>query len=147
MNAVPENANTLMRMRTWFGITAAIEIRNRSWHRAGFGRLLIPHPPVVNWLLRFGLSDDAYRKLSILHEFGHFQVLPFITLYTLGIGTWIFMVQKSSIIGIIAILVSIHTTWEIMAELVVRFRVGVLYSRYYSKVSVIPELFSGMLPQ
>ncbi len=139
MNALAEHGDALVRRRTWFGLTAVMEIRNRSWHRAGVGRVLIAHPPAVNWLLRFGLNNDSYRQLSILHEFGHFQVLPFIALYSIGIGAWIFLAHKTSFIGILAILVGIHATWEMLAELSVRFSIGPRYSIYYKGISMLPR--------
>ncbi|HDZ11166.1 MAG TPA: hypothetical protein ENH53_03060 [Bacteroidetes bacterium] len=140
MTALFGKSNNLMRMRTWYGMTAVIEIRNRSLHRAGFGRVLIPHPPAVNWLLRFGLSDDPYYKLSTIHEFGHFQTLPAIAVYSFAALGWVLATHRASLIGIIALLIGIHATWEMLAELVVRFHTGPLYTRTYTGISVIPRI-------
>jgi len=135
-----------MHKRTWFGMTAVIEIRNRTLHRAGFGRLLIPHPPAVNWLLRFGMQDDSYHKLSIIHEFGHFQTLPVITAYTLAVVWWILSAHATGFVGILAMLVGIHATWEMLAELYVRSHTGSQYSFYYRGLSVLPRaLFWGIM--
>ncbi|NOY57942.1 MAG: hypothetical protein GXO75_03280 [Calditrichaeota bacterium] len=139
MTALFGKSKNLMQMQTWYGMTAVIEIHNRFFHRAGFGKVLIPHPPAVNWLLRFGMANDPYLKLSAIHEFGHLQILPFIAVYTLGVVGWMFSAHKESVVGVIALLVGIHATWEILAELYVRLSTGSLYSFYYKGLSVIPR--------
>lgn len=121
-------------------MTAVIEIRSRSFHRAGFGAILIPHPPVVSRLLRWGLPDDSYRNISAVHEFGHFQVLPFIAVVLLAVGTWMAMTQNFSVVAIAAILIGSHAAWEMLAEMYVRFHLGPLYSRTYNGVSFIPRI-------
>ncbi len=139
-----DNRQPLVRMRTWFGIEATIDIRGRSLHRAGFGKLLLPHPPAVNWLLRLGLPDEPYQQLSTIHEFGHFQTLPLMALYSI-ISGWILIKTRGSLLGIVAVLISIHATWEMLAESYVRLRVGRYYAKIYSKISHFPRLLFWIL--
>ena len=140
-----ENNNTFLRMRTWYGMDAIIEIHSRSLHRAGFGKLLIPHPPVVNWLLRFGLPDTPYYKLSIIHEFGHFQTLPIVIFYAVMGAWWVFMGPKISIWEIVVFLVSVHAMAEMLAEAYVRFHTGSLYSEYYKSISILPRIIFWLM--
>ncbi len=130
----------IVRIRTWYGATAVIEIRNRSFHKAGLGKLLIPHPPLVNWLLRLGMKDESCRRLSILHEFGHLQMLPGILLYSLGMTVWVYRLEQISFWEIVLVLLGIHAFWEILAELYVRFHAGPLYSLYYREISRFPRM-------
>ena len=135
-----ENDNPLVQKKTWFGITAVIEIHSRSFHRAGIGKALIPHPPVVNRLLRLGLPDASYYKLSVIHEFGHFQTLPVVAVCITAAAWWISVANKASFVGIAAVLLSILATAEILAEGYVRFHTGTLYLQYYSGVSIVPRV-------
>ena len=135
-----EKSDILMRKRTWYGLTAVVEIHDRSFHRAGFGKLLIPHPPAVNWLLRFGLPNKPYLELSAIHEFGHLQLLPFIAVYSLAAVAWVLAAHKESLVGIVALLVGIHATWEILAELYARLRTGPLYPLSYKGITIIPRI-------
>ena len=45
-------------------------------HKSGVGRLIIPHPSVINWLLRLGLLENSRNALRVTHEFGHLQSAP-----------------------------------------------------------------------
>jgi hypothetical protein len=63
--------------RTWYGLTGTVILESDIAHKAGFGRLVISHPAAVNWLLRRGLPRADAIALSLRHEFGHLQTLPF----------------------------------------------------------------------
>ncbi len=67
--------------RTWYGITATVNLQSRFVHKSGLGTLLVPHPAAVNWLLRRGLKMETAISLIIKHEFGHLQTVPFALLY------------------------------------------------------------------
>ncbi|NIO05574.1 MAG: hypothetical protein GTN74_13485, partial [Proteobacteria bacterium] len=71
-----------IRRRTWFGMEGAVTIGSGLTHGAGLGGFVIPHPAVVNWLLRQGLADNARYTLTVTHEFGHLQSAPLALLYT-----------------------------------------------------------------
>ena len=129
-----------MRKRTWFGVQAVIEIRGRSLHRAGIGRILFPHPPLVNYLLRFHLPDEPYRRLSVQHEFGHFQVAPLVFIYALIMALFLFTRPSVSLPALVILLISIHATWEMLAEGYVRLQTGIRYSQYYRSVSPVPRI-------
>ncbi|WP_456408821.1 hypothetical protein [Caldithrix abyssi] len=134
------NNNSLKRIRTWYGMNAIIEIRSRSFHRAGFGKLLIPHPPAVNWLLRFGLADKPYWQLSIAHEFAHFQTLPILLVYIFICVAWIIKIPEINLLKIGVVFFSIHAMAEILAEAHVRLNMNREYALFYRDISVFPRL-------
>jgi hypothetical protein len=71
----------ILQRRTWYGITATVNLKSKFIHKAGFRNILVPHPAAVNWLLRRGLKMKNALSLSIHHEFGHLQTVPFVLLY------------------------------------------------------------------
>jgi hypothetical protein len=72
-------------IRTWYGMSANITIGPGFVHRVGLGHIVIPHPPVVNFLLRQGLTEEARRTLTLVHEFSHVQSAPGVVLYAAAI--------------------------------------------------------------
>lgn len=72
-----------MRVRSWYGLKAEIDVEEGVWHRVEVGRLPLNHPPLVNLVLRHGLHNKDRQYLSLLHEFGHFQIMPLILIHTL----------------------------------------------------------------
>ena len=69
-------------VRTWYGAKGRVELHDPFWHIVGVWGLDVPHPPLVNLLIRMGLPRDAKRELSFHHEFGHLEMLPFALLET-----------------------------------------------------------------
>ena len=132
--------NQLKRMRTWYALEAVIEIRSRGFHRAGFGKLLIPHPPAVNWLLRYGLPDKPYYRLSMVHEFGHFQTLPILLIYVLWSVRWLFTRASVNVLELTVVFLSIHSMAEILAEGYVYFKIKGDYRDFYGEASLLPRL-------
>ena len=61
---------------TWYGIGGTVIIDPGFLHRTGLGWFLIPHPSVINWLLRLGLLENSRNALRVTHEFGHLQSAP-----------------------------------------------------------------------
>jgi hypothetical protein len=139
-----KNVPRTIMVHTWYGLNAATHIERASWHRTGSGRFLIPHPPLVNGLLRRGLSDAAYRHLCVWHEIGHLQMFPFSLLYAgllLGIffsGT--FSDNSNNIFGLLIILISCFAFWEMLAEGYVLMKKAGCYHLHYKGVSIAPRL-------
>ncbi len=132
-------------LRTWYGAEAAVDIRDRAWHRAGFRGFLLLHPPLFNWLLRRGLPFVVYRKLGVLHEFGHLQAAPAVLVYLLA-GLW--SLQRLGMLNPLngaLFLLGSHLLWELAAETYVRWRTGAYYPQAYRNVSLWPRrlFFSG----
>ncbi len=124
----------------WFGINAIVTIGPGFIHNAGFGKITIQHPPVINWLLRQGLSQDARDALSFTHEFGHLQTLPVAVFYT---GAMLALASIRDYIGLVEVvflLISTHSAWEIMAEVYTIAGNVPLYRQYYKNVTVIPRV-------
>ena len=62
--------------RSWYGLPVEIVIEGDYWHWVKAGPVPLPHPPVVNLIVRHGLPRDARLRLSYFHEMGHIQTLP-----------------------------------------------------------------------
>ena len=126
--------------RTWYGVLATVSIGPGFWHEAGFGSLVIPHPPLVNWLLRTGLPEEARTALAFAHEFGHFQTLPLILAYTALLVTLYVVRGSSTVAEVFFLLISAHATWEIASELWTKAADYQRYRRYYQWVTPIPRV-------
>ncbi len=139
---------TLQR-RTWFGVEATIGIGSGLIHEAGVGGFVIPHPAVVNWLLRQGLPDNARYTLSFTHEFGHLQSVPLALLYTGVLLAVTFTTAHANLLDIVLVLVSTHAAWEIASEIFAISSDPQLYRRCYKGVTLAPRvifwIFAGVL--
>jgi hypothetical protein len=129
-------SETYMRKVTWFGMEAIVKIGPGFIHRAGFGGILIPHPPLVNYLLRYGLPERHRQILSVTHELGHLETTHLALLYTL------LMLSLNIIFGhifwtnILFLLLGAHAAWEIMAEIYTMIRLSSDYFRFYTDHAV-----------
>jgi hypothetical protein len=129
-----------MKRRTWFFLNAVVEIEPGRFHRAGFGRLLIPHPPVVNWLLRRGLPKESYKTLCAEHEMGHLQALPFEVLYSAMLVLVMLNNENESVVGWLWIIASSFSAWEIFAEVHTIRHVQPNYHHLYRDTSLVPRI-------
>lgn len=134
-----EEAKTEQR-RVWFGVNATVTIGPGFIHNAGFGKFSIPHPPVINWLLRQDLNEEARYNLSFTHEFGHLQTAPLAVLYTGGMLALASVRGHTGLIDIILVLISTHAAWEIVAEIYAIADNVELYRRYYENATVVPRV-------
>jgi hypothetical protein len=50
-----------IQVRTWYGVGGTVIIGPGFRHKSGIGNLIIPHPALVNWLLRLGLLEKLRR--------------------------------------------------------------------------------------
>jgi hypothetical protein len=130
----------VMRVRTWFGADAVIEIQPGGMHRAGFGRWLIPHPPVINWLLRCGLLDTARYRLSVAHELGHLQAFPLELTYAMVLFGIAIERGHSGWDVLILVLLSCFAAWEIAAEIYALRCEGPFYRMQYRCISLFPRV-------
>jgi len=126
--------------RTWYGIKATIIDGPGFLHTAGFGFFLIPHPPVVNWLLRRGLAQNNRRAFIRVHEFEHFQSAPFILIYAFILFAFSFLMDDVGITAVIVLLISCQALWEIFAEILTIASDARLYRNAYANVSIIPRI-------
>jgi hypothetical protein len=129
-----------MKKRTWFFLNAVVDVEPGRFHRAGFGHFLIPHPPVVNWLLRRGLSKASYKSLCTEHEMGHLQALPFEALYSLILMLIMMNNTNDDVVGWSWLIVSSFASWEIVAEVYTIRHVQPGYRRLYRGVSLLPRM-------
>jgi hypothetical protein len=123
----------------WFGISASVIIGPGFLHTAGLGKFLLPHPPIVNWLLRLGLPEKDKYYLSVIHEFGHLQTTPLAVMYTMGILGLTYLNRQTNWLEVILVLISTHAAWEIMAEGLTMFSNVSGYRQFYKDITVIPR--------
>lgn len=124
----------------WYGLTATVVIGPGFCHQAGFGRFLIPHPPVVNWLLRKGVRQPEARSLAFLHEIALFQTGPLALLW-LAANTAVAIAAGNLNWPIAAfLLVSNHAAWEIFSETFVIVSNRPFHRQCYQGISNMPRL-------
>jgi hypothetical protein len=129
----------MLNTRTWYGVNATVIIGPGFLHRGGYGKLLIPHPPVINWLLRRGLVPTVRENLSFAHEFGHLKSAPVALLYTAANFAALLAVGKTTVLTVMLLLISTHAAYEIMAEVITIRHDHQLYRHCYKNVSKIPR--------
>ncbi len=128
-----------IQVRTWYGVGGTVIIGPGLMHKSGIGNLIIPHPAVVNWLLRLGLLENYRSALRISHEFGHLQSAPLAVLYTAANYAAVILADRASLFIFILVLISTHAAWEIMAEIHTIMHNAPFYHACYQRVSAIPR--------
>lgn len=129
-----------MYKQMWFGINAMVTMGFGFVHKAGIGIITVPHPPVVNWILRQKLAVNANETLSFAHEFGHLQTFPLAVCYTAAMFLFAAMKRPPNVIEIFLILISIQAAWEMTAELLTIAGDIHYYRKSYEDMTVIPRL-------
>jgi hypothetical protein len=125
--------------RTWYGLTGTVIVGRGLVHKSGLEGWLIPHPALVNWLLRQGLAEDIRGSLTFTHEFWHLQSAPIFILYVF------FMLISSSTKGpitltaILFITISAQAAWEMVAELLTILSNIKEYRQYYNGIDPLPR--------
>ena len=136
MSGIPETPAVSRRVRAWYGLPGEIVIESDYWHLVKVGPLPLPHPPVVNFFIRRGLSPRDRLYLSYLHELGHLQTLPVALLYAL----WLWRGRRGGPrasswwrrLARLALGVAAHeAAWELAAEAYVVAKTGRTYRRLY----------------
>jgi hypothetical protein len=128
-----------IKVRTWYGMGGTVIIGPGFLHRTGLGWFLIPHPPLINCLLRQSLPKNSSTPLRIAHEFGHLQSAPLALLYTALNYTAIITANRANLSNLILVFISTHAAWEIMSEILTIMSGAQFYHKCYEKVSIIPR--------
>ncbi|MCL7453077.1 MAG: hypothetical protein M8467_08505 [Anaerolineae bacterium] len=130
----PEN------VRSWYGLPGKIVVENEYWHRVRVGGVAVNHPPLVNLFLRRGLSRKDRLRLSHLHEFGHFQMLPLALALLLCLLRPRGSQQPPAPRWLVWIggFVAHQAAWEMASEAYVMAHEGVAYRETYRRT---PNLF------
>lgn len=133
------------RKKIWYGLTAEVTFGPGRWHRTGFGKVVFPHPPAANWLLRFGMSNDTKRGLVFAHEFAHFETAPFALLYMGALLAVVHPAGRSQMASILMVIVSTHAAWEILAESLVVLKSPEDYRQLYNSLPQLPRLLFWLI--
>jgi len=129
-------ADRLQIVRSWYGLGGKIGVENQLWHLVKVGGVPLPHPPLVNWILRAGLPREEQLRLSFLHEFGHLQMFPFAFLH----AAWLIFIHRKrgtrsgTFLKRIALGIIAHQAlWELSSESYALVKVGSEYREIYRK--------------
>ena len=135
-----DNPPETQHRKIWFGVTVRVTIGPGFIHRAGIGRVAIPHPPVANWLLRHGMPADLQRNLSFAHEFAHFQTAPVILVAMIALVTLAFPRDGHGIAEILILLAGVQALWEILSEGIVILMTPAMYHAWYEGIPLWPRV-------
>ncbi len=102
---------------TWYHLPAEIQVTENHIHHVRLPGVFLPHPGLVNWIVRRGLSVQTRLELTALHEFGHLQTLPVPLLHVL-LMIWPRRGRSpySSRLRLLVGLLSHQLAWEVAAE-------------------------------
>jgi len=128
-----------IQVRTWYGLDGTVIIGAGLMHKSGVGSLIIPHPAVINWLLRLGLLENSATALRINHEIGHLQSAPLAVVYTATNYAAIITANQVNLFNLLLVFISTHAAWEIMAEIHTIMHNAPFYHACYERVSAIPR--------
>jgi hypothetical protein len=128
-----------IKVRTWYGMGGTLIIGPGFLHRTGLGWFLIPHPPLINLLLRQGLLKNPRNALRVTHEFSHLQSAPLAVLYTALNYTAIVTANRATLSNLILVFICTHAAWEIMSEILTVVSDFQFYNKCYYRVSIIPR--------
>lgn len=127
MSTAPDH----QQVRSWYGLPATIVVERGHWHLVRIGPVALPHPPLVNLLLRRGLPSDDRLRLSYWHEFGHLQTLPL----ALAHAVWLLRRRPARRVPrwqwFVIVLIAHEVAWELASESYVVIRAGCGYRRVY----------------
>ncbi len=130
--------NTISRhARSWYGLPVEIVIEGDYWHWVKAGPVPLPHPPLVNLVVRQGLPRAERLRLSYTHEMGHIQTLPAVLVHVLWLlrrrprMTSQSLLRRLTWLG--ALLVVHQAVWELAAEGYVAARHGLEYYRVHKQ--------------
>ena len=124
-----------MNVQSWYGHTGEIEVENDLWHLVRIGNVALNYPPIVNRILRRGLPRADRWRLSYLHEFGHFQTLPFALAHALFV-VWDGRKRRSFtgwLMWLATLAVMSKAVWELTSEAYVVAAEGADYRETYRK--------------
>jgi hypothetical protein len=127
------------KIRTWYGLDGTVIIGAGFMHKSGVENLIIPHPAVINWLLRLGLRENSATTLRINHETGHLQSAPLAVLYTAANYTAIITANQVNLFNLILVFICTHAAWEIMSEIFTIVIGPQFYHKWYQGVSLVPR--------
>lgn len=117
----------------WYGLHGEIIVEDELWHLVRVGNLSLPHPPLVNLMIRRGLAAKDRLQFSYLHEFGHLQTLPVAAIHA-SLLLWLARRgNRPTGIKVLAGLLAHEAVWELASESYVVLRAGWKYRRAYRR--------------
>ncbi len=109
------------RVRAWYGLPGEIVIEGDSWHLVKMGPVPLPHPPLVNRLIRRGLPHLQTLPIALAHAAWQWRRRPDLA-------------RESSVsraLRFAVVLIAHEAAWELAAESYGAVRTGPEYRRLY----------------
>lgn len=138
------------RLRAWYGLPGEIVVEGKYWHLVKVGPIPLPHPPLVNRVIRRGLPRAARLQLSYWHELGHLQTLPLALAHAL----WMWRRRRgrrhdSFVLRSLRFatgLIAHEAAWELAAEAFTMVRAGTTYRQLHRRHPSpwLPAFWVGM---
>ncbi len=133
LRVLPEGAFS-MHGTTWYGVPYSISVGGSFWHHAGLRGVSVPHPPVVNGLLRYGMNRSSAKRLAAYHELGHLQTLPLDLLHGASLFWLSYHDPAGMFLSGVPLVLAFFAFSELAAELYTRRALGSFYVRSYRTV-------------
>lgn len=100
------------RIVTWYGLPAIVRRVDDGFCDVALPGLALPHPSLVNGIIRRGLPADARAPLAFLHELGHLQTLPFLALP----AAYLWRRPRRGPLAVVIDLLAVGAYWELASE-------------------------------
>lgn len=118
-------------VKAWYGLRGEIAVEDELWHLVRVDGVSLPHPPLVNLMIRRGLAAEDRLHFSYLHEFGHLQTLPLTAIHVLLLVWLSRRGTRPAGIKLLAGLLAHEAVWELASEGYVVLHTGRPYGRVY----------------
>ena len=113
----PDDTCLNLQTTTWYNLPVEITVSSANVHRVAVPGLVIPHPGLVNLIVRQGLPNDVRLELTARHELGHLQTLP-VPLLHLALLLWPRRGRPAGswLVRSLVALLTHQAAWEVAAE-------------------------------
>jgi hypothetical protein len=111
-------------LTTWYRLPARIVVSDDGLCDIAPLGISMPHPSLINLVLRRGVPDETRSRLFFLHEVGHLQTLPLLLLPLLLLQRKQRTRGKSLLLNILGV----EAFWELTSETYVVWRTRHEYS-------------------
>jgi hypothetical protein len=111
-------------LTTWYRLPARIVVSDDGLCDIAPLGISMPHPSLINLVLRRGVPDETRSRLFFLHEVGHLQTLPLLLLPLLLLQRKQRTRGKSLLLNILGV----EAFWELASETYVVWRARHEYS-------------------
>ena len=120
-------------MRTWYGVRARVLPSEHGLCDVAVFGLPLPHPSLINIIIRRGRSPSIREQLFFLHELGHLQTAPLAAMVAVGVFR---RPGRRGVMGAVLRLLAVEAVWELLTESYVVWRSGHDYWKGTTPVAI-----------